>query len=568
MRKDIDGYIINRTKQIGRGAFATVYECTKEGIEMPLCVKEIKLTTNDNYDKEALQREIRILINLMNTKHSNIIKVLDIFESKDQTVCFIFMEKCCQGHIEKLIKTKIQCCQLFTAQQIIEMVTQIIQGYSVLYKSSIIHRDLKPENLLLGNDGKIKISDFGLGKILEKETRNQLIIQSQVGTPYYASPQILNDGKYSSKTDIFSLGVITYYLIYLQLPFERRNLSELIKQQEYLLKGKDMIFPSMKIQGEKQEKDKLLLFLSKTITYYEENRIDWPGIFKMFLSPEEYIQSTALIQQNFESTEPIEIASSLLNDNTGLKRTYESYQSYQVRMLIHNLMAREELAKQVQQNLFCLNKYNQIFGNQVKNILKVSLCGYQMAINLNQIYLISNQYDQICKQIKQVFQENTININCEFYLKDKYEKVEQQKAEVENNSKKNQQQFKESIQMVLQGSDEFKDEDFKKFKILLQKGEYQPNFEIYSHWYKYFYNKYVLSKMQKYLELAQEQETLMFFALSKKFIGLEKEFPIKDFFTLDPLYIQYMNSETDYLKQYIRSNAQQQQMIDQNRNDK
>ncbi|CAD8091586.1 unnamed protein product [Paramecium sonneborni] len=228
-------------------------------------------------------------------------------------------------------------------------------------------------------------------------------------------------------------------------------------------------------------------------------------------------------------------------------------------MLISNLMAREELAKQVQNNLICLNKYFQIFSNQIKYILKASLCGYEMAINLNQKYLISNKQDQICKQLKEVFRENSININCEYYMKDQYEKVEQQKALVELNAINNQNQFKESIQMVLQVEDEIKDENLKKFTILLQKGEQQPNYDIYSQWYKYFYHKYILSTMQKYLDQIQEKETLMFLALSKKFMGLETEYPIKDFFTLDPLYIKYIDSETDFLKQYIRSNPQQQQ---------
>ncbi|CAK76429.1 unnamed protein product (macronuclear) [Paramecium tetraurelia] len=567
MKKEVAGFKINLSKQLGRGAFATVYECQKEGIIMPLCVKVIHLMSDDVYDQQALIRETNILKYLTSFHHPHIINVVDIHQDQQQRVFYVFMEKCIQGHIENTIKARASTKQFFSAAEIIEMTTQIIQGYSLLYKNSIIHRDLKPENLLYGNDGKIKISDFGMSKILDKEARNQLVFQSQVGTPYYASPQVLDDGKYSSKTDVFSLGVIVYYFTFLKLPFDKKTFTELKLQQMALLKNKTLVFPEMKIQGENYEKDLLIRFMSETITFYEETRIDWPTIFKMFLPPEESVESAALVpQQSFESI--IQPKSDAIIDNRGQQRSEKAFQSYQVRTLISNLMAREELASSVQQYLICLNKYTSIFSNQDKNMLKAALCGYQMAINLNQIFLISNQYDQVCKQIQETFRENNIKIECESYMNDKYEKVEIQKQQVQKNSQSNLIQFKESIQQVLQGEAEIKDEALKKFKILLSKAEQQPNYEIYAQWFNYYYQKYIISKMQKYLNQAQEEETLMFLALSKKFVAVEKDYPIKDFFSIIPLYISYMDTEKEYLKQYLRANPQQQQIIDSNRNEK
>ncbi|CAD8154732.1 unnamed protein product [Paramecium octaurelia] len=568
MKKDVAGFKINLSKQLGRGAFATVYECSKEGITIPLCVKVIHLISDEEYDQQALKREIKILMNLTNYHHPHIINVVEICEDWQQRVCYVFMEKCSQGHIENTIKARASTKSFFSAGEIIEMTTQIIKGYSLLYKNSIIHRDLKPENLLFGDDGKIKISDFGMSKILEKETRNQLIFQSQVGTPYYASPQVLDDGKYSSKTDVFSLGVIVYYFTFLRLPFDKRTFTELKLQQIALLKDKNLIFPEMKIQGENQEKDLLLRFMSKTITFYEETRIDWPTIFKMFLSPEECIESTALVPQQKLESIIIPPLSDLITDSKGQKRSEKACQSYQVRTLISNLMAREELARSCQQYLICLNKYTSIFSNQDKHMLKAALCGYQMAINLNQMFLISNQYDQVCKQIQETFKENNIKIECESYMNDKYEKVEEQKQQVLKNSQNNLIQFKESISQVLQGEAEIKDEALKKFKILLSKAEQQPNYEIYAQWFNYYYQKQIISKMQKYLNQAQEQETLMFLALSKKFVAVEKDYPLKEFLAQIPSYISYMDTEQDFLKQYLRANPQQQYLIDSNRNEK
>ena len=86
-----------------------------------------------------------------------------------------------------------------------------------LHDLNIAHRDLKLENILLSdNTENIKLIDFGLSKCLPENTHT---MTTRLGTPYYVSPEVLN-GSYDKRCDLWSIGVITYFLLTGQPPFE------------------------------------------------------------------------------------------------------------------------------------------------------------------------------------------------------------------------------------------------------------------------------------------------------------------------------------------------------------
>ena len=90
----------------------------------------------------------------------------------------------------------------------------------------ILHRDLKPGNVFLDKFQNVKIGDFGLSKVMGE---NSLYAYTHVGTPYYMSPEQLNDGKYNEKSDIWSAGCLVYELARLDPPFTGRTHAELAK---------------------------------------------------------------------------------------------------------------------------------------------------------------------------------------------------------------------------------------------------------------------------------------------------------------------------------------------------
>ena len=96
--------------------------------------------------------------------------------------------------------------------------------YKGIPDKKILHRDLKPSNIFLDNNDNVKLGDFGLSRIIpvdgsEKQEPQPSMADTNVGTPYYMSPEQINEIEYDEKTDIWSLGCVIYELIALQPPF-------------------------------------------------------------------------------------------------------------------------------------------------------------------------------------------------------------------------------------------------------------------------------------------------------------------------------------------------------------
>lgn len=87
-----------------------------------------------------------------------------------------------------------------------------------------MHRDLKPGNIFLDSDYNVKLGDFGLSRVMSDES---IFAYTNVGTPYYMSPEQINESKYNEKSDIWSLGCIIYELAALRAPFEATNHMQL-----------------------------------------------------------------------------------------------------------------------------------------------------------------------------------------------------------------------------------------------------------------------------------------------------------------------------------------------------
>ena len=104
---------------------------------------------------------------------------------------------------------------------------QMVKGLKILHDLKILHRDLKSANILLFNDGTAKIGDCNVSKIFYGERG---MGYTQTGTPYYASPEVWSEAPYDQKSDIWSLGIITYEMLTLHPPFKAANMEALYKK--------------------------------------------------------------------------------------------------------------------------------------------------------------------------------------------------------------------------------------------------------------------------------------------------------------------------------------------------
>lgn len=206
---------INET--INQGGFGKVYKCCDEAAEIDGAMKELLSPTSDNIIR--FQREIRILQKL---NHPNIIKILDwnSAEPGNPNPWYV-MEYMKGGSLEELMREMFsQENHIFSRAWTIEkVILPVASALFVAHSWGIFHRDLKPLNLLFidSSHEHIKVIDWGLGKDVNK-TSIALTVGG-LGTPGYCSPeQWFANRDIDGRTDIFSLGMIFYYMLTGRLP--------------------------------------------------------------------------------------------------------------------------------------------------------------------------------------------------------------------------------------------------------------------------------------------------------------------------------------------------------------
>lgn len=102
---------------------------------------------------------------------------------------------------------------------------QIVKGLKALHDMKIYHRDLKSANVFMNADGTVKLGDMNVSKVAKK-----VLLYTQTGTPYYASPEVWKDQPYDSKSDIWSLGCVLYEMTTLKPPFRADDMAGLYKK--------------------------------------------------------------------------------------------------------------------------------------------------------------------------------------------------------------------------------------------------------------------------------------------------------------------------------------------------
>jgi serine/threonine protein kinase len=150
--------------------------------------------------------------------HENIIKLYNVHEDKDNIN--IIMEYAENGNLYELISKEKNG---LTESKAFDYFIQVVNAVYYLHNNNIIHRDIKPENILIGNDNKIKLCDFGWAKELTLENRSTFC-----GTVEYMAPEIVGSENYDYSVDIWSLGILLYELLYGHSPFKASNTKNVI----------------------------------------------------------------------------------------------------------------------------------------------------------------------------------------------------------------------------------------------------------------------------------------------------------------------------------------------------
>lgn len=206
-------------RQLGKGAFGSVYIVKRKIDGITYAMKSVPISSLSQKERESALNEVRLLASL---QHPNVIGYQEAFYEESDKTLKIVMEYANDGDIFGKISNCSKQRTKFQESTIWSVLIQVLKGMKYLHLNNIIHRDLKSANLFLMKDGTVKIGDLNVSKLTEKG-----MARTQIGTPYYASPEIWNDKLYNAKTDIWSIGCIIYEMCQLQPPFKGTSLPEL-----------------------------------------------------------------------------------------------------------------------------------------------------------------------------------------------------------------------------------------------------------------------------------------------------------------------------------------------------
>ena len=188
---------------------ATVYLATDLRLERRVAVKVMHGHLAD--DSQFKQRFIQEARSAARLAHPNVVNVFD--QGQDADSAYLVME-----YLPGItLRDLLQEYGSLTSQQTIDISEAVLSGLAAAHKAGIVHRDLKPENVLLADDGRIKIGDFGLARAASANTATGAAL---LGTIAYLSPELVTRGVADTRSDIYAVGIMMYEMLTGEQPFK------------------------------------------------------------------------------------------------------------------------------------------------------------------------------------------------------------------------------------------------------------------------------------------------------------------------------------------------------------
>ncbi|CAK8991105.1 unnamed protein product [Durusdinium trenchii] len=131
------------------------------------------------------------------------------------------------GDLSKVIESAKRRSQRLPEEQVLRWVTQALLALKYIHERHVLHRDLKSGNFFICRSGNLKMGDFGIAKVL---SNTLACARTQIGTPYYLSPEVCQEKPYAWPSDIWAMGCILYELCALKVPFDAPNISTLVQR--------------------------------------------------------------------------------------------------------------------------------------------------------------------------------------------------------------------------------------------------------------------------------------------------------------------------------------------------
>ncbi len=210
---------------LGQGAMGVVYLAHDPDIDRPVAIKTIHPEAARG--ESAAEIEARFLKEAKlagRLQHPNIVTVFDV--GRDRDLYFIAME-----YVEGRPLTRyLGRGEELTLSAKVAIIRQAAEALAHAHERDVVHRDVKPGNILIAKDGRVKVTDFGIGKFASATSSDMTRTGQMIGSPAYMSPEQIRGEKIDGRSDLFSLGVVLYELLTGTRPFPGESITTLVYQ--------------------------------------------------------------------------------------------------------------------------------------------------------------------------------------------------------------------------------------------------------------------------------------------------------------------------------------------------
>ena len=201
------------SKRLGAGGIGDVHLARDEVLGRPVAIKVLRRTLATDLFISKFRDEARIVAKL---SHPGIVSVYDIGQKRDWS--YIVMEYVRGPNLSALVNASVPPSR----QDLVRYVAAVADAMAYAHEQGVIHRDLKPANILIGHDGKVKVTDFGIAHVLHGDGSEETAFSAaglQVGTVNYMAPEQLRGAGIDARTDIYLLGTTLYYTLCRRYPY-------------------------------------------------------------------------------------------------------------------------------------------------------------------------------------------------------------------------------------------------------------------------------------------------------------------------------------------------------------
>ncbi len=191
--------------RIARGGMATVYEATDIRLDRTVAVKVMHPGMGD--DEEFAARFVREARAAARLSHPNVVAVYD--QGQEDGTVYLAMELV-PGHT---LRDVIRKESPMAPARALALVEPMLSALAAAHRAGLVHRDIKPENVLIADDGRVKVADFGLAKAVSADTQHTATGGVLIGTVSYLAPELVVDGRADARADVYAAGVVLYELL-------------------------------------------------------------------------------------------------------------------------------------------------------------------------------------------------------------------------------------------------------------------------------------------------------------------------------------------------------------------